>query len=109
MHGACSSTPSNTNRAAPQQGESCFWCPAYAPACSSMWNQACKDHCSLMCQPWGLVFPQGLSQGKLSPQSSDAPAKPAHPRASPRAPGLKSGCDLRIESGTLLLPPVPHN
>lgn len=58
-----------------------------------------------VCQPRDPPFPQEPSQGRLSPWISDAPTKPARPQVSPRAPGLKPGCDLRIESGTLLLPP----
>lgn len=58
-----------------------------------------------VCQPRDPPFPQEPSQGRLSPWSSDAPTKPARPQVSPRAPGLKPGCDLRVESGTLLLPP----
>lgn len=35
------------------------------------------------------------------------PSWPVLPRASPKAPSLKPGCDLHIRSGTLLLPSIP--
>lgn len=93
----------------PVAGKGLLLHPCLCPASSSEQDRACRDHraAALVCQPRDPAFLQELSQSGLSPRSSNAPAKPACPRASPRAPGLKPSCNLHVKSGTRLLPPSP--
>jgi len=52
---------------------------------------------------WKSGFPAGSIPGLAEPPEQRRSSQVRN-QASPRAPGLKPGCDLRIESGILLLP-----